>query len=174
VYANGPLFASLSYETAKSFAGAAAAASTALAAGPAIAADKSANATKLGLGYNYGAGNINFIYENTGGNALENSALDRSAYYLAGTYKMGNNTLKAAFGKANDGASAANTGAKQYTLGVDHAMSKRTSVYALYTKMNNDDGAAYGLGGNGTQGAYANGTAGTDPSAWSFGMKHAF
>lgn len=175
VYANGPLFASLSYEKASDFAVANAQSSTAvgLTAGAAIPSGKSANATKLGLGYNYGAGNINFVYENTGGSATDGSALDRSAYYLAGTYKMGNNTLKAAYARANDGASAADTDAKQYTLGVYHDMSKRTAVYALYSKMTNASGASYGLGGNGAGNAVA-AAAGDDPSVWSFGMKHSF
>ena len=39
-----------------------------------------------------------------------------------------------------------NTGAKQYSLGFDHNMSKRTTVYALYSKLNNDDQCRYGSG----------------------------
>lgn len=172
VYANGPLFASLSYEKASDTV--AATAATTLGTNlPALATGFSANSVKLGLGYNYGAGNINFVYENSGGNALENTALDRSAFYLAGTYKMGATTLKAAFAKANDGASAADSAAKQYTLGASYDMSKRTSVYALYTKMVNASGASYGLGGNGIGNAVA-AAADIDPSAISLGMKHAF
>lgn len=167
VYANGPLFASLSYEKASD--------TVANTTGvPATGAGNDASAVKLGLGYNYGAGNINFIWEdiNTSG-TLENNGMDRTAYYLSGTYKMGNNTLKAAFARANDGDSADDTAAKQFTLGVDHALSKRTTVYALYSKMTNEAGATYGLGGNGAGNAM-NPVAGNDPSVISLGMKHSF
>ena len=67
----------------------------------------------------------------------------------------------------------ANTGATQWALGYDHNMSKRTTLYALYTKLNNDTNSAFGLSTVST-GAPAASGAGVGVSAWSFGMKHTF
>jgi hypothetical protein len=57
-------------------------------------------------------------------------------------------------------------------------MSKRTSVFALYTALTNDDAAAYGLttgGSTGGTGALTWGTYdGAKVSAFAVGMKHAF
>jgi predicted porin len=140
-----------------------------------VGAGNDARSVKLGLGYTMNALNLGFIYENIGvSSGLNGAGLDRTAYYLSAAYKMGNNTLKAAFAKANDGDSAADTAAKQWTLGAEHAMSKRTSVYALYTKMDNAAGATYGIGGNGAGGAYVPTVGGDDPRAISLGMKHSF
>ena len=168
VYANGPLFASLSWEKAQDTA----AGNTASVA--ATGAGNDAKAVKLGLGYTVAGVKLGFVYENTGvSSGLQGLGMDRTAYLLNAGYTMGSNTLKASFAKANDGDSAADTAAKQWTLGVEHAMSKRTSVYALYTKMDNSSGAAYNIGGNGAGGAY-NPAVGEDPRAISLGMKHNF
>jgi predicted porin len=170
VYANGPLFASLSWEKAKDTAGADATATGVAAVGT----GNSASSVKLGLGYTIDALKLGFVYENSNTDGtLVGNGMDRTAYLLNAAYKMGNNTLKAAFAKASDGDSTADTSAKQITLGVEHAMSKRTAVYALYTKMDNADGATYNIGGNGAGGAYTP-AAGKDPRAISLGMKHSF
>jgi len=171
VYSAGPLFASLSWEKAND-----------TGAGPrtdglptlTAATGTSASAVKLGLGYTIDALKLGFIYENTSVSSnLVGAGADRTAYYLSAAYAMGKNTLKAAYARANDGDSAADTAGKQWTLGVEHAMSKRTAVYALYTKMDNAAGATYGIGGNGAGGAYAP-AVGEDPRAVSLGMKHSF
>lgn len=169
VYANGPFFASLSYEKAQD---------TAVgntASVPATGAGQDAKALKLGLGYTMDALKVGFVYENSGvSSGLEGYGLDRTAYLVNAAYTMGSNSLKASFAKANDGDSSADTAAKQWTLGVEHAMSKRTSMYALYTKMDNAAGATYGIGGNGAGGAYVPTVGGDDPRAISLGMKHSF
>lgn len=169
VYANGPLFASLSWEKAIDTA-------TGNTAGvPATGAGNDASSVKLGLGYTIDALKLGFIYENIGvSSGLQGLGIDRTAYLVNAAYAMGKNTLKASYAKANDGDNAAtDTAAKQWTLGVDHNLSKRTSVYALYTKMDNSAGATYGIGGNGAGGAYAP-AAGEDPRAVSLGMRHSF
>lgn len=169
VYAAGPLFASLSWEKAIDTA----AGNTA--GVPAVGAGNDASAVKLGLGYTIDALKLGLVYENSSvSSGLQGLGLDRTAYLLSAAYAMGKNTLKATYAKANDGDNAAtDSAAKQWTLGVEHAMSKRTAVYALYTKMDNADGAAYGIGGNGAGGAYSP-AAGQDPRAISLGMKHSF
>lgn len=170
VYAAGPLFASLSWEKAIDTA----AANTA--GVPAVGAGNDASSVKLGLGYTIDALKLGFIYENTSvSSGLVGLGADRTAYLVNAAYKMGKNTLKASYAKANDGDNpATDTAAKQWTLGVEHDLSKRTAVYALYTKMDNAAGGLYGLGGNGAGGQYSPAAAGEDPRAVSLGMKHSF
>jgi predicted porin len=142
------------------------------------------SATKLGLGYTIDAFSVGFAYEKTsdnfGGNvALAPAAvagsnvLGHNAYYLSGKYNLSaNDAIKLAYTKAGSNVTA-NTGAKQFSLGYDHSLSKRTTVYAMYTKLSNETGGVYALSANGT-GAPAVAAAGAAPSAFSFGMKHSF
>jgi predicted porin len=172
VYNNGPLFASLSYERAKDIN--ASSTDTGLqAAFTGFALEKAAG-TKLGLGYKFGDAAVGFIAERIKLDYLAGTNESRNAFYLNGSYKMGNNVLKAAYGQANDWSDTPDSGSKQFTVGVDHNLSKRTVAYALYSKMNNDTNGTYGLGGNGAGGAYNPGAGGQDPSVISLGMKHSF
>jgi predicted porin len=74
-----------------------------------------------------------------------------------------------------------NFGVKQFSLGYDHNLSKRTTVYALYTKLSNDSGSAYQLStasdvGGASSIAAPGGIAapGASPSAFALGMRHSF
>lgn len=58
--------------------------------------------------------------------------------------------------------------AKGYFLSYQHALSKRTTAYATYATLRNDDNASYTLNG------FANSAAGDDPRALIFGMRHVF
>jgi predicted porin len=160
-YAGGPVFVSLAYETHRnkfgSFDG---------------LHDKVAGA-KAGLGLTFGGTRLGLVYEKLKDDKAD-SKFTRNAYYAALSRKIGNETLKAAYGKARDGEDpATETGAAQFTVGIDHALSKRTTVYALYTKMRNNKDATYGLGQGGAGGAYVPG-AGAKPSDVSIGINHGF
>ena len=61
----------------------------------------------------------------------------------------------------------------QLSLGYDHAMSKRTTVYAVYSKLNNDNASALALNGTATDNIPASGL-GANPSAIALGVKHSF
>lgn len=153
MYDNGPLFASLSHERQDS-----------------AAADT--RGTKLGLGYKMGATQVGLVWEKLSDNSGAVVG-DRTAYMLTAAHTMGNVVIKGAIGRANDGDTAADTAAKQFTLGADYNFSKRTSAYALYSKLTNEAGGDYNLGGVRAGGAYAT-AAGEDPSVISLGMKHSF
>lgn len=135
-------------------------------------------------GYKVDAFEINGVYEKTkddfGGSILAplaaagSNVLGHKAYYLSGKYNFGANAVKLAY--SNAGANAAtSTGASQVSVGFDHSLSKRTTVYALYTQLSNKTAGNYSLSPNGT-GAPASGLvgAGAKPSAVSLGMKHTF
>lgn len=133
------------------------------------------SATKLGLGYTIDAFSVGFAYEKTTDNfaGAAGNMLGHNAYYLAGKYNVSaNDAIKLAYTKAGANATAS-TGAKQFSLGYDHNLSKRTTVYAMYTKLSNETGGTYALSANGT-GAPAVAAAGAAPSAFSFGLKHTF
>ena len=103
--------------------------------------------TKLVGRWDFGQGTkIGLIYED-----LESaetgvpSGDSRSAVYLNAAHKVGNTTYKAAYGQADDIGSAADTGASHYALAAYHSYSKDTQLYTMYTAMDNDSNATYGL-----------------------------
>lgn len=170
-YSDGPLFASLGYQTFKF--GTAPGTITG-------AADTKTDAWKIGVGYKIDALQLNAVYEKTSDNLGVNGAdlRGRNTYYLAGKYAISkNNAIKLAYTRAGKQAGSAgrDTAASQISVGYDHSLSKRTSLYALYTKLNNGNDGAYLLSTSGSDaGGFALSGAGASPSAWSFGIKHAF
>ena len=153
MYENGPLFGSLAYEKHTNFSG-----------------TNDQSGVKAGVGYKFGDLALGLIYERL--SETGSTVTDRNAWYLNGAYTMGNIVLKAAYGQAGDGDTVAETGAKSYTLGGDYVLSKRSKMYALYSKTKNDAGGTYGIGA-GQGSAYAP-AAGEDPSVFSLGMRHSF
>ena len=67
-----------------------------------------------------------------------------------------------------------------YEVGADYNLSKRTKLYALYAKVNNDDNGTYAVGGSANAGFGSGGVSGAvsgngnDVSAFSLGMRHTF
>ena len=198
-YTAGPLFLTLAHEdmkfarTSGDMFGAAGAVINAT--GTAEAEQKN---TRLGVGYTLGDLRLGAAWERTqvdvtgalAANAnfgtTSAQSTDRDAWYLSGAYKLGNNTLKAAYTNAGELDGLANSGAQQWSVGVDHALSKRTTVFALATQVRNDGAASYGLGGNPTStGTFQSGggtgfvgmsaaAPGEDPRGISIGMIHRF
>ncbi|MCL4470053.1 MAG: porin [Gammaproteobacteria bacterium] len=168
-YANGPLTAALAYERHKLgglLTGDLAATSAAL-------VDKTEKAWKLGVGYSFGDLMVNGVYEKISDDFTTSNG--HKAYTLGAKYKIGSNDLKLAYIKAGDlDGGQTSTGAKQWALGVDHHMSKRTKVFAQYVKLSNDTNAKYGLTGANPTGKVSAKGYDADPSAWSFGMRHVF
>ena len=181
-YANGPIYAAVAYEDNRTV--------TALAPVPTIQ-DLSYKNWRLGGGYSFAGFKVGLAYERIRAHGQSPAAaapavaqeVYRQAWYLPVSYQFGNNTIKAAYtkaGKSNQKSGAANDmsfndGAKQFSLGFDHAMSKRTNVYALYTQVRNDANGVYSLGGAGTGIApVAAASYGEDPKGISIGMVHKF
>jgi predicted porin len=111
VYANGPLFASLSFQDAD-------------AAAP--AAD---TAWKLGVGYTFGDTKVGFVYED-----IEDA---RDSWLLNVAHTMGPIVLKAQYGQADVGAADQDA----WALGADYNLSKRTAAYVVYATGDNDAGS---------------------------------
>lgn len=157
MYENGPLFGSLAYEKHANI-------------GLGVGGNDDASGVKAGVGYKFGDLALGLIYERL--SQTGSTVTDRNAWYLNGAYTMGNIVLKAAYGQAGDGDTVAETGAKSYTLGGDYVLSKRSKMYALYSKTKNDAGGTYGIGAG--QGSAYTPAAGEDPSVFSLGMRHSF
>ncbi|HXU92480.1 MAG TPA: porin [Gallionella sp.] len=137
------------------------------------------DAWKLTLGYTPERFGIGFAVETTRDNlaALGGNQWGHHAYYLSGKYLIGKDAVKAAYTSVGQLGTTANTDARQYTLGYDHTLSVRTTLYALYTRLHNGPAINYGLSsassGGGANTIVAPGS-GASPSAWSFGIKHIF
>lgn len=178
-YSTGPWYATVAHER-HSF-GTAATGSIVSTAG---AADKVERASKLGVGYKDAVWTLGFVYESvsddfpavaTAGAAALPASWEHKAWTLAGTYTAGANVFKAAYTHAGDRADVSDTGAKQWAIGVDRILSKRTKLFAQYVKLSNEDKSSfYSLTGAGSTGSVTAKGAGADPSAWTFGMRHTF
>lgn len=175
-YANGPILASLAYEVEKTVTD--------------TANSTKQKTTRAGFGYNFGAAKVGVGYNTTKLDTTASSVTSDvkvNSWMLSGAYAMGKTTLKAQYVKSGDtsgsGSTATSTsqGAKQWTIGADYTLSKRTNLYALYTKLQNGTNSSRALGtgatvlGSNTGVATVSAaSAGADPSAYSIGFVHSF
>ena len=111
----------------------------------------SEHAARIGLGYaQEGAFTVGFVAEKTSDNLGTGGVnlYGHNAYYISGKVYVGSaGAIKAAVTRAGSigGGNTANTGARQYSLGYDYGLNKRTTLYALYTRLKNESAAGYGL-----------------------------
>ncbi len=82
---------------------------------------------------------------------------------LAAMYALGASEFHANVGLAGKIDGVADTDAKQFTLGYNYNLSKRTKAYTYYTKVDNKAASAY-----------QSGTAGADFSSLALGVRHNF
>ena len=110
------------------------------------------------------------------------SPLQQDVFYVNAKVNVGKGAIIGQFGQANDlrgGLGAVdNTGARHYTLGYEHSLSKRTTLKAVYSMINNQQNASYDFlygvsAANSTATANAF-SAGADPRGLSVGIRHAF
>ena len=128
---------------------------------------------KIGAGLTFGDTKIGAVYEKIR-DAKPESDKTRNALYIAASQTFGKETIKIAYANADDGDNpATKTGATMMAVGIDHALSKRATVYALYAQTKNETNATYGLGQGGPGGSFTPG-AGEDPSVVSFGINYVF
>ena len=100
---------------------------------------------------------------------------DSTGMGLGASFKSGMNTFKATYATRENDLVTDDTGTMM-AVGVDHKMGKKTSVYAIYASMGNDDGANFRLGGSGHESGSRPGatTANEDYTGLSIGMIHKF
>ncbi len=135
---------------------------------------------RIGAGYDFGNFHIGGIYQSADG-ALGGRVdatgdfIDFKTYTINGSYKFGNNVVKAMWLRSDwdddiavytdDGTVEADDKFDTWAIGLDHNFSKRTKAYVIYI---DSDIALHGSNFNAT-GAFAR-----EQSGLSFGMVHSF
>lgn len=132
-----------------------------------------------GASYDFGVAKLSAYYESTEGDDTASKAVSNGDGWLIGLSApvTSNITLKASYVKANDDR-ARDSDCSKWGIGGEYAFSKRTTAYATYAKINNDDLARCGIsknaaGGNGTGSGGAGGT-GYGDSGFNIGLAHTF
>lgn len=132
-----------------------------------------------GASYDFGVAKLSAYYESTEGDDTASKLVSNGDGWLIGLSApvTSNITLKASYVKANDDR-AADSDCSKWGFGGEYAFSKRTTAYATYAKIDNDNLARCGIsknaaGGNGTGSGGANGT-GYGDSGFNVGLAHTF
>jgi predicted porin len=163
-------------------------------AATAIAAFQGINvrSNRLGAAYTFPMGiKVGLIWDKSKATLASNGdGSERSAWALPVSYKTGAHTFTGVYAKANRlnaigaglftgaAAGADDSAAKQWTLGYEYSMSKRTSLSVTYVQVNNGQNGRYDFwhpsnntsNGTGLAGAQA----GADPRTFGVGVTHRF
>lgn len=130
--------------------------------------------TRAWAGYSFPMGlKVGLVWDSNKLERAVGTTTKRNAWAIPVTFTMGNNSLYFTYARAGDLSGTSNTGANQYTLGFDHALSKRTSVGVFYTKLNNDRAGTYDMFGMGASGGTTT-AAGQDARQLYAGIAHSF
>jgi predicted porin len=131
-------------------------------------------AYRLGAGYTFGAAKVVGLYQNAAIGGAVNAKQD--TYGLGGSYKVGAaGTVKAQYYMAGNNSALADTNGTLTTVGYDHALSKNTTAYAVYSAAHNAANAGYTTDmGNSGSGSNVTAITGKDNSAFSVGIIHKF
>jgi predicted porin len=191
VWSGGPFSAAIGHETHRGFRATNVAGSI---------RDSKDKGTTIGGKWNFGAGELGVGWERlTYGNAVSTvggeNGFAQTNWVINGNYKItAAGTISAGYsktpGRKNCGAGLTDaagtcgspTGASIFNLAYDHALSKRTGLYAMYGRINNNGNAVAGAtynyiaaptsnGGGGTVGGLVGGT---DVTSYILGLKHNF
>jgi predicted porin len=144
-----------------------------------ISADQKLKEFRLGGKYDFGVATLRALYARTkaDGSIAE---VKQNVWGIGGTYNVtANGKLTAQYYRANDldsGGSIDNTGAKFYTLGYEHSLSKRTLLKANYAYLKNDEKTSTNGGGGYDFGKNSSGFAGDEIkiSGLQVGLRHSF
>lgn len=134
--------------------------------------DGAGDTTRIVGKYDFGAGAVTALVQQD--KDLSGVAgADRDVWGIGGMMKTASGAVKIQHYNAGNEGDADNTGAAMTAVGYDHKLSKRTTLYARYAQMENDDNAKYSLGGGvGDKVSAVN--AGDDPSGIALGLIHKF
>lgn len=92
----------------------------------------------------------------------------RNAARVTAAYRVGASEVALGYGWASRWSHVPGSGARQWILGYNHHLSKRSKLYAAYTHIDNGSGVAYGYNFKGGVGY------GQNASSLSVGLRHAF
>lgn len=165
-YANGPAMAAVTYN----------------AVSLGNAADTKVADFRVGGSYAFGPASVRAIFDLARADNFAGNKVTQAVYGLGATFNVtpASKLLGQAYVARDlkvNGSSADDTGAKLFELGVEHSLSKRTMLKAVYAMMNNDKGARYDFGINAVginpTGSTTSGIGGT-VQGLSLGLRHTF
>lgn len=130
-------------------------------------------------GWNFGVGTVGLTYDSSAYNKAAAASTTfvenkRRAYSVPVTFGVGAGTILATYTKARSVNGIADSGATLWSVGYDHALSKRTSVGVSYAVMNNQANAAYQLYTANALQSLTTVNAGQDQKSLYVGIRHAF
>lgn len=170
VYKNGPLMAAVAYTDIDN---------------TLFSATGAENQKTWRVGGSYKFGDLKVLATYTDiANAKGYDGKDAEIWQLGAAYTMGNNVIKFQYADrseydnydnfSNVRQSGKDTGADMFVIGLDHKMSKRTTVYVTYADMDNDKNAngIVWSGGHDKEGDAP--AKGNDSDAFSVGIIHKF
>ena len=105
-------------------------------------------------------------------NITRNSQVDATSYQLGAHYKIGAGRVMVSAARQNDHTSS-NSDATLLAIGYDHNLSKRTDVYTVFARMNNQNDGQYTPGVSGSPGGFTK-VPGEDSHAVQIGIRHRF
>lgn len=97
---------------------------------------------RLNAGYDFGALRIIALLQENRDDGFTKGH-DRRAWGIGGAWKTGDTTFKAQYYESRPYDDAPQTGGDLIAIGADHRLSKRTTVYAVYGRTENDDNAGF-------------------------------
>lgn len=147
-YANGPLFVRLAWQSSNN-----------------ATATGAAKNTMLGATYNFGVAKLHAAYAASKTDAAGVASVDANDGMIGVSVPFGASTILASYVRRNDRL-AVNKDANQIGLGYTYDLSKRTSFYTAFARIDNRNGAKY-LVGNATE-------AGSGDKAFNLGIRHRF
>lgn len=132
--------------------------------------DASAADTRLAGSYDFGVAKVLAIYDRVKVKA-DNFSETQNVWGLGVTVPVGAGKITGQYYKAGDisGSAMDNYGAKLWSIGYEHSLSKRTILKANYASLKNKDNANYGFGVNGNAV-----TAGDKSTGFQVGLRHSF
>lgn len=145
-----------------------------------LAPDTKLKETRLGGMYDFGVATVRAMYARTKLEGNGSPDVTQNVWGIGGTYNVtANGKITAQYYTADDldaNGDINETGAKFYTIGYEHSLSKRTMLKAGYAYLKNDN--SVGTTGNGGYdfGYNSAGYTGNDikVSGFQFGVRHAF
>lgn len=164
VYERGPLGATIAYEVHSHY----------------QAAGRNDDALKVALAYQLFPGTrLAALYEHLH-YRTDTGDLQRNGYYASLVQKLGTGSVRVGVAYAANGTgsstdtigffrSGSESNAMQFTVGYDYPLSKRTALYAYYSRIHNKKNAIYDFAIN-----ELGVSAGADPQTLALGMRHFF